>query len=41
MTAEGNTVIFKVEKKERPKNMQGKPIYTRETAACLERFWRF
>jgi hypothetical protein len=39
--AGGNTLIFKAEKKTRPKNRIGKPVYTRETAACLERLWRF
>jgi hypothetical protein len=33
--------IFKAEKKGRPQNKLGKPIYTKETATYLERLWRF
>jgi hypothetical protein len=41
MAGDGKTVVFKAEKKPRPKNRLGKPIYTGETCACLENIWRF
>jgi hypothetical protein len=41
MVRDEKTVVFKAEKKPRPKNRLGKPIYTGETIACLESIWRF
>ncbi|MDR2803313.1 MAG: hypothetical protein LBB22_03365 [Treponema sp.] len=38
---DGKTVVYKAEKKMRPENRLGKPIYTGETAACIEAMWRF
>jgi hypothetical protein len=41
VTADGKTVVFKPEKKVRPKNRLGKPVYTRETVGTLEKIWAF
>jgi hypothetical protein len=41
MVKNGKTIVFKTEKKTRPKNRLGKPIYTGETIACLETIWQF
>jgi sarcosine oxidase delta subunit len=41
VTVNGKTVVFKPEKKARPKNRLGKPVYTRETAGVLEKIWAF
>jgi hypothetical protein len=39
--ANGKTAVFKPEKKARPKNMRGKPVYTKETAGALEKIRAF
>jgi hypothetical protein len=32
---DGKTVVVKTEKKPKPKTRLGKPVYTRETVACI------
>ena len=39
--ADGKPVKLKKEKKKRPKNRQGKRIYTDEVIACLRKLWAF
>jgi hypothetical protein len=41
VTANGETVVFKPEKKSRPKNRLGKPAHARETVAALEKIRMF